>query len=40
MSAYVQKLMAEVKARNPGQPEFHQTVEEVAESIGLVLERP
>ena len=38
MSAYVQKLMAEVKARNPGQPEFHQTVEEVAESIGPVLE--
>jgi glutamate dehydrogenase (NADP+) len=38
MSAYVQKLMAEVKSRNPGEPEFHQTVEEVAESIEPVLE--
>lgn len=39
MSAYVQKLMAEVKSRNAGEPEFHQTVREVAESIEPVLER-
>jgi glutamate dehydrogenase (NADP+) len=39
MSAYVQKLMAEVKSRNPGEPEFHQTVNDLAESLELVLER-
>jgi glutamate dehydrogenase (NADP+) len=31
--------MAEVKAKNAAQPEFHQAVEEVAESLELVLER-
>jgi len=31
--------MAEVKAKNPAQPEFHQAVEEVAESLELVLEK-
>ncbi len=31
--------MAEVKARNPVEPEFHQAVFEVAESLSLVLER-
>ena len=39
MSAYVNSMMAEVKAKNPAQPEFHQAVEEVAESLDLVLER-
>ena len=39
MSDYVNELMAEVKAKNPSQPEFHQAVEEVAESLSLVLER-
>ena len=39
MSAYVDELMAQVKAKNPAQPEFHQAVEEVAESLDLVLER-
>jgi len=39
MSDYVTKLMAEVKAKNPAQPEFHQAVQEVAESLELVLER-
>jgi len=39
MSQYVKDLMAEVKAKNPAQPEFHQAVEEVAESLSLVLER-
>jgi glutamate dehydrogenase (NADP+) len=39
MSAYVQKLMAEVKSRNAAEPEFHQTVQEVAESLEPVLER-
>ncbi len=39
MSEYVKNLMAEVKAKNPAEPEFHQAVEEVAESLSLVLDR-
>ena len=31
--------MAEVKAKNPAEPEFHQAVQEVVESLSLVLER-
>jgi glutamate dehydrogenase (NADP+) len=31
--------MAELKAKNPSEPEFHQAVEEVVESLALVLER-
>jgi glutamate dehydrogenase (NADP+) len=38
-SAYVRNLMAEVRAKNPAEPEFHQAVEEVADSLQLVLER-
>jgi glutamate dehydrogenase (NADP+) len=36
---YVSALMAEVKAKNPAEPEFHQAVQEVAESLVLVMER-
>jgi glutamate dehydrogenase (NADP+) len=39
MSDFVQSLLAEVKAKNPAEPEFHQAVQEVAESLELVLER-
>ena len=39
MTGYVADLMAEVKAKNPAEPEFHQAVYEVAESLSLVLER-
>lgn len=39
MSDYVKDLMAEVKAKNPNEPEFHQAVQEVAESLTLVFER-
>ena len=39
MTDYVQALMSEVKAKNPAQPEFHQAVEEVAESLVVVLDR-
>ncbi len=39
MSEYVSKLMAQVEAKNPGEPEFHQAVREVAESLELVLDR-
>jgi glutamate dehydrogenase (NADP+) len=36
---YVDALMEEVVDRNPGQPEFHQAVREVASSLALVFER-
>lgn len=39
MSDYVKGLIADVKAKHPAQPEFHQAVQEVAESLDLVLER-
>ncbi len=39
MSEYVKSLMAEVKAKHAAQPEFHQAVQEVAESIDIVLDR-
>ena len=39
MREYVASLMAEVKTKSPGEPEFHQAVEEVADSLSLVLER-
>jgi len=39
MSDYVKDLIAEVKAKNPCEPEFHQAVQEVAESLALVFER-
>src|SRR5574342_324394 len=38
-SDYVAALMADVKAKNPAEPEFHQAVQEVAESLTLVLDR-
>jgi len=39
MSDYVKDLMAQVVAKNPAQPEFHQAVEEVVESLAVVLEK-
>ena len=39
MQDSVSALMADVKAKNPAEPEFHQAVEEVAESLTLVFER-
>ncbi len=39
MSEYVKDLMAQVKEKNPAQPEFHQAVQEVAESLGVVLDQ-
>jgi glutamate dehydrogenase (NADP+) len=39
MTEYVERLMADVQAKNPAEPEFHQAVLEVAESIRLVLDR-
>ena len=37
--SYVDETLARVKAQNPGQPEFHQAVEEVLESLRVVIER-
>jgi len=39
MSDYVKDLLTEVRAKNPSEPEFHQAVEEVADSLELVFER-
>ncbi len=37
--SFVDDIMANVKAKNAAEPEFHQAVEEVVESLELVLER-
>ncbi len=39
MSEYVGSFMAHVKAKNQGEPEFHQAVQEVVESLAGVLDR-
>jgi len=39
VSDYLTSLLAEVEAKNPAEPEFHQAVREVAESVDAVLER-
>src|ERR1041385_3377906 len=39
MPNYENGLLQAVKAKNPHEPEFHQAVEEVIESLTLVLER-
>ncbi len=36
---YVEDVLRTVKAKNPAEPEFHQAVEEVMESLQLALER-
>ncbi|UCG50478.1 MAG: NADP-specific glutamate dehydrogenase, partial [Candidatus Latescibacterota bacterium] len=39
MSAFVEQFMGQVKAKNPAEPEFHQAVQEVVESLELVLDK-
>ncbi|RCK75152.1 MAG: NADP-specific glutamate dehydrogenase [Ignavibacteriae bacterium] len=39
MKEYIRNLIEQVKIKNPGEREFHQAVEEVFESLELVLER-
>jgi len=39
MNEYISKIIADVKAKNPAEPEFHQAVQEVAESVSIVLDR-
>ena len=39
MSTYVQRILEELKRRNPGEPEFHQAATEVLESLTPVFDR-
>jgi glutamate dehydrogenase (NADP+) len=39
MSKFVDTIMANLKEKNPAQPEFHQAAQEVIESLELVIER-
>jgi glutamate dehydrogenase (NADP+) len=39
MNDQVAALMADVKTKNPAEPEFHQAVQEVVESLSLVLDQ-
>jgi glutamate dehydrogenase (NADP+) len=39
MSAFVDEFMGQVKAKNPAEPEFHQAVQEVVESLEIVLDK-
>lgn len=39
MSGYVEEFMGALKAKNPGETEFHQAVQEVVESLVVVLDR-
>lgn len=38
MGSYVDEVLADVKAKNPAEPEFHQAVDEVLESLEVVLD--
>jgi len=39
MNDYVSALMADVRAKNPAEPEFHQAVQEVVESLSILLDQ-
>ncbi len=39
MSEYIEKILNDVKVKNQNEPEFHQAVEEVLESLEIVLQR-
>src|SRR5258705_13567112 len=36
---YIEQVLTQVKAKNPAEPEFHQAVQEVFDSLRLVLQR-
>lgn len=38
-SGYIEKVLKTVKERNPGEPEFHQAVSEVLESLKSAIEK-
>ena len=39
MANYIERVIEQVKAKNPGEVEFHQTVEEVLTSLTPVIEQ-
>jgi glutamate dehydrogenase (NADP+) len=39
MAGHIQQIIADVKTKNPAEPEFHQAVTEVCESLAPVLDR-
>jgi len=39
MSEYIEKILKDVKAKNQNEPEFYQAVQEVLESLEIVLQR-
>ena len=39
MNAYIEEILKTVKTKNPSEPEYHQAVHEVLESVSLVLEQ-
>jgi glutamate dehydrogenase (NADP+) len=39
MSEYIEKILKDVKGKNPNEPEFHQAVQEVLDSLEIVLQR-
>ncbi len=38
-SSFIDDIMGLVKSRNPGEPEFHQAVQEVVESVDVVIDK-
>src|SRR5215475_5532896 len=36
---YIEQVLTQVKAKNPAEPEFHQAVQEVFDSLRLVLQK-
>ncbi len=39
MSEYTEKILKDVKTKNPSEPEFHQAVQEMLESLEVVVEK-
>jgi glutamate dehydrogenase (NADP+) len=39
MNEYIAKVVADVKSKHPGEPEFHQSVQEVAGSLNVVFDQ-
>lgn len=38
MASYAERVLRQVKKNNPGEPEFHQAVAEVLESLKIVVD--
>jgi glutamate dehydrogenase (NADP+) len=36
---YIEEVLTTIKAKNPAEPEFHQAVQEVLDSLRLVLQK-